>query len=212
MRCFFIFSFFLLIFYSCKNRQPLKEKQQELEVGSIDERNIYTANMVGWTVKLPENWNVITKRESYEMSKKGKEAIEKSTGLKINGTSLIELINLKKDAANSFLSTIQHYNEADDGNYSQHNKAIIDVLKSTYKSKKIKADYEEGTANIDDLEFETFAIKIYSDNKTKVILHQKMFSRLINGYDFSITINYNNETDRQTLFKVINSSKFSIRK
>src|SRR5947207_8641035 len=88
-----LFIFFLAI-VSCNSKQTAKEKQAELQTGTLSEKNIYTADKIGWTVQLP-NWDVITKKENEKLNQKGKEALEKSVGQEINTSGLIELINIK---------------------------------------------------------------------------------------------------------------------
>jgi hypothetical protein len=211
MRYFILLVFIVLSLGGCKSKQTLKEKQQELEAGKLDEKNIYNAPEVGWAVKLPENWNVLTKRELNKLTDKGKETVEESTGSNIDISGLIYLVNLKKDAFNSFISTIEPFNEEKDVSYAAHNEVVYDMMKKAYASKNIPVEYEEGTEKINDLQFEVFGCKIYSPDKIKVILNQKMYGRLINGYDFSMTLIYNNEKDLQTLMDMVKSSKFSKR-
>jgi hypothetical protein len=212
MKYLILFTTILFLTTSCKSKQSLKEKQQELETGKLDEKNLYSSAEIGWTVQLPGNWDIITKNENDKLNEKGKKAIEKSIGTTVNDSALVELVNLKKDMFNSFLSTLEPYHEESEGSYAEHNKAVNEILKKTYEANKIFSVHDEATAMIDGLQFDTFVSKIYSPDKTKIILFQKMFSRLINGYDFSMTINYNNENDSLILMTMINSSKFSIRK
>jgi len=203
-------SLFLLVIAGCKSKQTTKEKQQELQTGVLNEKNVYKADEIGWTIQLP-GWDVITKKENDKLNEKGKEAIKKSVGAEINTSRLMELINVRKDQFNTFLSTIEPYNEPSDGSYSEHNKMINEVVKNTYASKGMYAEYGEDTAIIDGLKFEIFSAKIYTPDKTKVIISQKMFSALINGYDFAMTMVYNNDVDMKVLESAIYSSKFSKR-
>lgn len=212
MRYFILCLFIFLFVTGCNGQQTVKEKQQELEAGKLDEKNVYKAAEVGWTVQLPENWEVLTKREIARLNDKGKETIERSSNTTINDSGLVYLINLKKDAFNSFVSTIEPFSEEKDGSYAGHNTLTLEMMKKAYESKKISCDCEEGKGKLNDLEFDIFTCKIYNPGKTKVILNQKMYSRLINGYDFAMTLIYNNEKDLQTMNDMINKSKFSIRK
>lgn len=86
------------------------------------------------------------------------------------------------------------------------NKLIFD----TYRNQGIKADSLSGIAIIDRLEFRTFFIKVYGKDGN-LILNQIMYSRLINGLDLGIIINYNNDADRDVMLKVLKESKFSKR-
>jgi len=203
--------FCILYLSNCKQKQTPKEKQQQIETGSLNEKNEYTSAEVGWTVNIPKDWSVLTKKERDKLNEKGMKAIEENNNIKVDATGLKELINLKKDLFNSFISTIEPYSEKETGTYDENNKKIIDIIKQTYAGKGMKAEYDEGKEKIDGLEFYTFFTRIYSPDKSKIILYQKMYSRLINGYDLGITMTYNNEEDKKTLEDVVKSSKFSLR-
>lgn len=211
MRHFLLPLFILLFLAGCKSKQTLKEKQQELETGKLNEKNNYNATEVGWSVQLPENWEVLTKQAVDGLNEKGKDLIENSSNTKIDLAGLVYLINLKKDPFNAFNSTIEPFDEKKDGSYEERNVAVVEVMKNAYESKNIHTVWERGTESINGLSFDVASGKIYSPDKTKVILSQKMYSRLINGYDFSMTMSYNNEKDLQTLLDMVTSSKFSIR-
>ena len=205
---------FTLIIAGCiysPQKQTLQEKQKESGAGKLDERYVYSVREIGWSTSLPKDWTVISKRESAENTKKGQKLIEESVGTKIDASSLIELISIKKDKFNSFESTMEPFNESTDGSYDNQNFMVHDLIRQTYKAKNIHADYEIGATRIDGVMLDWFYIKVFAPDNKKVILQQKIYSALINGYDFAINISYNNETDEETLMKIINSSKFSIK-
>jgi len=205
-----LFLVVLLFFFSeCKHKQTHEQKKKELDAGQLSEKNIYTVKEVGWTVQIPDGWQIITKKEQSAMNEKGEKAIEETTGQQIDVSKLVDLINFKKDIFNSFLSTMEPFDEKKDGSYDQHNITIHELLKNTYASQNIYAEYELGATRIDGQMFDRFITKVYSPDKKHIILNQAMFSCLINGYDFSMTINYNNDTDKETLMNVIQTSKFS---
>ncbi len=196
------------LFTACKSHQTLKEKQLEVETGKIDESFKYTCNEVGWQTYLPKDWNLITKEENKKLNDKGKEAIKKSLGTEVDMSGVKDLVNLKKDIYNSFLSTIEKYDVTGMGNYYDHNLYVDKVLHDAYNAKKIKTEIKQGSEKIYGINFHTMEIKIYRPNSDEILLTQKMYSTLLKGYDFAMLINYNNENDRQILLKIINCSKF----
>jgi hypothetical protein len=200
---------------SCNQRkQSLEEKQGEIENGKIDESYAYESKEVGWTTLLPKDWNVITRKESKAINEKGKKEVEKTTGIKIDASDLMELVNIKKDVFNSFLSTMQHFDEKTDGSYEETNKSTQQLILNTYKGKGIKVDSKEGKESIGGLEFYTFFVSIHAPgaDSNKIILTQEMYSRLQNGYDFSMTLNYNDEKDSAILQDILKNSTFRIYK
>ena len=193
----------------CTQNQTLKEKQAALSNGHIDNSYHYSCKEVGWETELPQNWNVFTRDESAALNDKGKNAIEKSTGIKVDVSSLKELVNLKKDKFNSFLSTIEPFDSATDGDYDEHNTYLNKMISDTYTKQKIKMESSAGSEIVAGKRFTTWEGKIFAPGSDKIILWQKMNSSLINGYDFSMTMSYNNESDKVVLMKIISSSVFS---
>ena len=81
----------------------------------------------------------------------------------------------------------------------------------TYENQGIKVDSSATSIeSIDGLDFQTYSFTIYGSNGD-VILKQSMFSRYINGYDFGINLNYNNDKDRDEQLKALRTSKFKSR-
>lgn len=192
------------------NEQSLKEKQAAVENGKIDSTYTYEAKEVGWKTSLPKDWSVITKEETDKLNAKGKDVIEKTNGVTIDVSNLKELVNLKKDAVNSFISTMEPFDEAKDGSYADKNKQLASLMTSTYESKGMKIKTDERNETVAGLEFNVIDISIFKPNSKEVLLTQKMYSRLQHGYDFSMTMIYNNPKDSATLQHIINNSKFSL--
>lgn len=68
-----------------------------------------------------------------------------------------------------------------------------------------------GAIRIDGIMFDRLEIKILSPDKNKTILNQEIFIALINGYDLTMIINYNNEKDKDDLLEMVIGSKFSVK-
>ncbi len=202
--CCIMLTYFIV---GCHSQQSLKEKQDQLTTGKIDDTFKYSCKEVGWETSLPKDWNLLTKEETEKMNAKGKKAMEESTGNTIDVSGLTELVNLKKDLFNSFLSTIEKY-DISTGSYDDHNTEIDKLINDTYNAKNIKFDTKTGNEKIDNVVFHTLEITLYKPGSKEVLLNQKMYNTLLNGYDFAMTINYNNEGDRQTLMKIVNGSRF----
>jgi len=203
-----------LFFQSCKEKdkpQSLEEKQKEIETGSLSAASVYTAEEIGWTAQVPAGWEILTKERLKQNTERGKKAIEESTATEIDASGLQQLLNLRKDNFNSFLSTMEKYDTLEMGSYEKNNLALNDLMKQTFKTQGIHATYSEDTAMIDGLRFSVFKAKMYDPDKKQVIIDLVMYSRLINGYDVGMTISYNNEDTRDELQKMVFSSKFSKR-
>ncbi len=116
---------------------------------------------------------------------------------------------MRKNNFNSFLSTIEKYDSSLFTSVSEYNNYIEKLIETAYTNKKIKFDDKVDSAMIDGILFHILEIHLYAPGTTDRILTQKMYSAVLNGYGFSMTANYNNDADKQTLMNVINSSTFT---
>ncbi len=208
----FLLAALLLCLVSCDKKQDVEQKKKLIENGSLTSSLVYTAEQVGWQTTVPADWKVMTPEEKAKATETGRKAVEKTAGSTIDTAQLKELLNLSKDKANSFLSTIEPYSETTDGPYPAHNKEMQEVLDQTYKNAGIKLGKSAtGKETVDGLEFLTIEIELLNPKTGAIMLTQKCYGRLINGYDFGMTISSNNEMDRQALLAVVAASKFSKR-
>ena len=169
---------------------------------------IYESKELGWSIEIPKDWE-ITSRDKVEASEeKGKSAIEKSSGLQIEMKNLKHLISFQKNQLNLFASTSEPFKEDFPGEYQESNKNLIRILYQTFVDQGIKVDTASGKESIQGLEFNTFYTTVYAPNG-KVILKQIMYSRLLNGYDFGVNINFTNDKDKETMLNAWRNSTFS---
>jgi outer membrane lipoprotein-sorting protein len=191
-----------MLISSCGQKDP----NQEIEEGKITDSN-YESKKIGWTMEIPEGWTIITRDQAEKNDEKGRKIIEESSGIEISTDSLLNLISFQKNPFNIFAATAEPYKESYPGEYLETNKAICALLYDTYLDQGIKTDTVSGKETINGREFLTFSTTVYS-KKGKVIMEQIMYSRLINGYDFCVNLNYNNEKDKQILMKTWKNSVF----
>ena len=200
---FTIFTGIALSLTSCGQVDPNKN----IDEGKV-EGNVYTSEEIGWTIEIPKGWTVIDKEKTKETNEKGLKALEETMGGEIDYSGLKSLISLQKDQFNIFQSTSEPFKLEYEGEWEENNSALKEILYTTYLNQGMKTDSSATTIEkIDGLEFHKYSFTIYSP-KGEVILKQIMFSRLINGFDFGVNINYNNDKDRDELLKVFKNSKF----
>ena len=200
---FTIFTGIALSLTSCGQVDPNKN----IDEGKV-EGNVYTSEEIGWTIEIPKGWTVIDKEKTKETNEKGLKALEETMGGEIDYSGLKSLISLQKDQFNIFQSTSDPFKLEYEGEWEENNSALKEILYTTYLNQGMKTDSSATTIEkIDGLEFHKYSFTIYIP-KGEVILKQIMFSRLINGFDFGVNINYNNDKDRDELLKVFKNSKF----
>lgn len=203
MKTTFLITLTILALTSCKPSDPNKS----VEEGKV-EGNLYTSEEIGWTMEIPQGWKVIDKEKSEEFQEQGKKALENNTDATVDLNGLKMLISFQKDQFNIFQSTSEPFNQEYEGQWEENNAATKAIIYATYVNMGIQADSTATkTISIDGLDFQsyTFAIRAPEGN---VIMTQTMFTRYINGFGFGANINYNNEKDRDEMFKAFLNSKF----
>ncbi len=166
---------------------------------------------MGWSVDYPDYLRILSDTEiaAYEGRVEG--SLEETIGEEIeyNHQNLIWLL---KDRFNSFSSNSQPYDSEIDGPFEENQKMLNETILETYKNQGIEFDSEFGTYNIDGLGFSSMTTKLYTPDRSKVILTQIVFERLFsNSRTLTLNINYNNPMDKEILMKIVDSSKLTIR-
>lgn len=180
---------------------------KNIDEGKV-EGNIYTSQEIGWTIKIPEGWKVIDKNKTKETNEKGLKALEETIEEDIDYNGLKNLISFQKNQFNTFQSTSEPFELEYEGEWEENNSALKEIIYTTYLNQGMNADSSTTTIEkIDGLDFHKYSFTIYSF-EGEVILKQIIFGRLINGFDFGVNINYNNDKDRDELLKVFGNSKF----
>ncbi len=191
----------LIILISCKTNP-----NKQIDEGKITE-STYHSNEIGWTMEIPAGWNVTHKSVSDERTEKGLEAIKESAGIDYDASGLKQLLNFQKDRFHIFQSTSEPFKIEYEGEWEDNNEGLKQLIYETYESRGIKIDTSSSTKKIDNLNFEVFHITMYGPDG-KIILYQDMYSRLINGFDFGVNLNYINEKEKNEMMKVWKESKF----
>jgi len=192
----------LTVLVSCKT-----DPNKQIDEGEITE-NTYNSKEIGWTMNIPNGWDVTHKSILDRRTKKGLDAIGETAGIDIDASGLKQLLNFQKNKYNIFQSTSEAFELEYEGEWEENNRGLKEVIYNTYLQRGIKTDSTETKIiEIDGLKFHSYEFTIYSP-KGDVIINQVMYSRFINGFDFGVNINYNNESDKKEMLKVWLNSKF----
>jgi hypothetical protein len=171
----------------------------------------YENKEIGWSVEFPSDWQMLNNEDILKSEGNAKKALE-STIKDTVSMSHKNLVWVQKDQFNSFSSTLQPFDSLTDGSYTKTQEALFQAMLQTYSAQGLKFQYKIGKDRIDGLEFSTYFIKFLATDKKTVFLYQVIFDRLIEGKnDLTLSINFNNDTDRQTLINIVKSSKLYLR-
>ncbi|MBJ2176338.1 hypothetical protein JBL43_18950 [Aureibaculum sp. A20] len=193
----------ILLITSCKK----VNSNEAVDEGSVNS-NVYNSKEIGWTITIPNDWKVTTKQQSQSHTNKGKEILENQIGDNINISGLKNLIGFQKNPFNSFQSTSEPFEIEYPGEWKENNILLKKLMYDTYTDQDMKTDTSATTVvNIDGLDFQTYEFIIYGPDGEEII-KQQMYNRLINGFDFGVNINYNNEADKKEMLDAWVNSKF----
>lgn len=199
-----IFSLLLLTYlcYSCGPIDPNKQVDQ----GTVSE-NVYSNEEIGWTIEIPEGWQVMSRDQLDKNLEQGSEAVEEALGAEIDYSQLKYLISFQKNPFNIFQSSAEKFELEYEGEWEENNENLKAILYETYAQQGIIADTSSSTMQIDGLDFKVFNIVI-SGPDGEAILTQEVYNRYINGYDFSVNINYNSPEDKERMMESWKNSSF----
>lgn len=199
-----IFFGILISLSSCKEIDPNKQ----IDEGKF-ENNRYISKEIGWTIVIPENWKIVSKEQNEAYEKKGLDAIGERVDEDIDASEVRNLIGFQKDIFNMFQSTSEPFELEYPGEWEENDAAIKGILYYTYENEGIKVDTTATQiVQINGLDFHSYEFRVYSPSG-ELIISQLLYNRLINGYDFGVIVNYNNESDKQEILDAWLNSKFS---
>ncbi len=161
-----------------------------------------------WTITIPENFKKVSAEEWANMQNKGADAIEKTYDEKITNRAKTIFV-FKSDQLNYFESNYQPFDIATDGDYLESCKNVNYMLYETFKTQipDIKIDSITSIEKIDNLEFQTFQLKVEYPNK--MTMNVLMFSRLFDKKEFSVNIMYVDNKKGQQMLDSWKKSKFT---
>ncbi|AUP80778.1 hypothetical protein [Flavivirga eckloniae] len=193
---------------SCKQKT---DPNKQIDEGHV-KNDVYSSKEIGWTITIPDNWKVITKEQNETFQKKGLDAMEDMLDEEVDASEVRNLIGFQKDQFNIFQSTSEPFEVEYEGEWEETNAALKELIYYTYMDQNIKVDSTATKiVKVNGLDFRSYEFKIYGPNGD-VILNQIMYSRLINGFDFGVNINYNNESYKKEMLDAWLNSKFKKQK
>ncbi len=170
-------------------------------------KEIYNKDF-NWTITIPEKFQNVSAEEWAKMQNKGADAIEKTYDEKVINRAKTIFV-FKSDQLNYLESNYQPFDIEIDGDYLESCKNVNNILYETFKTQMpdIKIDSISTTEKIDNLEFQTFKMKVEYPNK--MILNFLMFSRLFDKKEFSVNIMYVDNNKGQQMLESVRKSKFT---
>ena len=193
----------MLVLASCGKVDP----NTQIDEGTIS-GNYYTSDEIGWTMQIPDGWEILTRKQVDYYENKGTQLIEDTIGEELPIKGLKNLLDFRKDQFNVFQSTSQPFELEYEGEWEESNEALKEVLQQTYSGQGIDAkSTETRREEIDGVVFEVFDFILLAPNGD-VVVRQTMYSCLRNGFDFGVNLTYNSDEARDVMLKAWRGSKF----
>lgn len=193
----------LFILISCKQVNSKKE----IDEGKIED-NLYTNKTIGWSIKIPENWEILDKEKSNIIAKKGLKATQEVADHKVDISNSKKLITFKKNRYNIFLSVIEPVENRTERAWRKNNARAKKLSFKTLENQGLKIDTSETKSErIDGVEFLYYKLKMFNQ-KDSLVFTQITYNGQINGYDFGAIISSNNEHYKAEMLKSWKNSKF----
>ena len=194
----------LTVLFACGKIDPNKQ----VDEGNVENKT-YSSKEIGWSITIPDNWEVTSREQNEKLQEKGLDAMEGMVDGEIDISNLKNLIGFQKDQFNLFQSTSEPAEFESKEEWEENNAAIKELIYNTYLQQGIKVDSTTTEmVKVDGLDFYSYSFTM-SSPKGDIILTQIMYSRLINGFDFGVNINYNNESDKKEMLEAWMNSKFT---
>jgi hypothetical protein len=191
-----------LTFISCGQTDPNKQ----IDEGTVKD-NTYTSQEIGWTIEIPDGWTIVEKEQTQANNEKGIKVLEETIEGEIDYSGLKNLIAFQKNQFNMFQSFSEPFELEYDGEWEENNEGLKELLYAASINQGIKIDTTSSKTTIDGLGFEVFQTTTYGPNG-EIIVYEDMYSRYINGFDFTVNLRYNNDEDKKAMMDVWKKSKF----
>ena len=187
------------------------ETTKKTDEGEIHEQE-YISRELGWIMEIPKGWEVSDLEKTKESNERGAKALEETLDMEVDDSAVKNLITFQKNPFNIFHSSSEPFKLEYEGEWEENDSLLKIIVYDTYKNQGIKADSSATTIEkIDGLDFRTYSFTIYSP-KGDLIMKQIIYSRLIDGFSFTVSVNYNNEKDKGEMLQAFRKSKFNKRR
>lgn len=175
---------------------------------SQDTARTLTFKQVGWTFTLPSGFTQLTTAEDAAHTERGKQLLEKSSGIEVDASATVTLFSAGKDKYNYLNSTLTRFDPKVDGDYKENVVQLKELMFNTFKDNMPDAVIDSASSStvIDGLKFDKFRISV-TINKKKIFTSY-LLSRLHKGYDHGISYLCLDDKTLRDVEDALNRSRF----
>lgn len=176
--------------------------------GALDGQ-VYTSEELGWTIEVPEFWQLVPLEEIRGFQQRGLEAIEGVVDGQVEYSQLRSLIAFRQDPQNMFQSTSEVFYPGTQEEWKVNNHALKGIIYNAFANEGFRVDSTQTTTvKIDGVDFRTYKMTIFVP-AANFYLYQEVFSTFRNGFDMGVSFTYTNERARKAMWQALKGSEFA---
>ncbi len=200
-RFFLLFCTAIFAVLSCRQAVAFSEADRR---GEIVE-NRYINRVLGWTMTIPKGWERIDMNRA--VGENG-QTISEEIAHKVDTTQMLFILCLNKGETCTFQSALQPtkvpFGAEETANYS----ALKRMMRNDYLESGFTVDTSVTVPEtIGGVVFQTFRLLV-RDPANNLTLHQIMYNRIINRFDFGVTFTYTDSTHLEAIQRAFKASEF----
>jgi hypothetical protein len=192
--------FVALLMVGCGEDEQVHIDQDE--AGDLSD-NVYHNKRVGWSMEIPDGWDIVSKEANDETFSRGKKFSEDG-GVRVDYSGMKSLIALEKTGSNltdEFMSMTQDWVIKEDdrvGFVDGQMQALLSVFRNQGAAPEASEVRRE---TIDGISFNLFDVKINQ-------VRQTYYFAFFDSYYFGAILTYTSIDSREELLKAWRGSKF----
>lgn len=190
------------VFVNCGgSASEQKDYSKEVDAGNFI-GNTYNCQELGWSMTFPDTWTITKKSSLIAADKRSKVVYD---GDSLNTSGIKRLLAFQKNFDNNFQSTLEKMGNTD---YYQLIGGMRKMMYQNYFDQYISVDTSSSIVPIDGKKFDCFEIRLF-DKQGKEYTKQHLYTRVVDGYYFSVVITSNNEKDHDKMTLAFKESNFA---
>jgi hypothetical protein len=190
------------VFVNCGgSASEQKDYSKEVDAGNFI-GNTYNCQELGWSMTFPDTWTITKKSSLIAADKRSKVVYD---GDSLNTSGIKRLLAFQKNFDNNFQSTMEKMGNTD---YYQLIGGMRKMMYQNYFDQYISVDTSSSIVPIDGKKFDCFEIRLF-DKQGKEYTKQHLYTRVVDGYYFSVVITSNNEKDHDKMTLAFKESNFA---
>jgi hypothetical protein len=176
------------------------------EVGVITD-GTYRYAPLGWRMRLPWRWDVLTAGQLQALLGKGRALVEKAAGGEVVDSET-HLLYLRHGAQNQFSSSVSPHDPAM-GSMPEQIAATFDIILAACEAGNMRAQSTRGSEQIDGIRFDTLQVSILDALGKREILKQDVYVGRVGSHVLMTSITTTNWILRQQMLHTWRGSRFT---